>query len=132
MRNYIGSIQNKLWYQASFAVLAFLSAGMFLYEIFDKHLAREVIQNMDIFDFMIAWVFLVDFLLGVLLAPKKLRHIKTNWLDLVSAIPFSEGVFRAMRILRFTRLMRLIRAGNSSLNVQGGIVRLYRHQNPKK
>jgi voltage-gated potassium channel len=71
-----------------------------------------VLQNASL---AIWGVFIIDFLLKFLLAPKKLRFLKTNWLTVVSLLIPALRVFRLIRILRVLRGVRLIRVV-SSLN----------------
>jgi type II secretory pathway component PulF len=82
-------------------------------------------------DLGIAYVFLVDFVLGVYFAKHKLHHLKENWLDLLGSIPLSDGVFRAMRILRFVRLVRILRAAHAGLDVQDSIEMIRKNQKLK-
>lgn len=54
---------------------------------------------------VVIWVvFILDFLLRLTLAPKKIRYLRANWITIIAlALP-------ALRILRFGRLLRALRA----------------------
>jgi voltage-gated potassium channel len=60
-------------------------------------------------------VFVIDFLLKLILAPQKLRFLRSNWLTAVSLVIPAFRLFRILRILRLFRGIRLIRVV-SSLN----------------
>ena len=67
------------------------------------------IQNFfNIVDFIICMIFIADFFFFLLVSKNKWKYIKTNWFDLVSAIPFT-AVFRLLRVLRIVRIVRLLK-----------------------
>lgn len=70
---------------------------------------------LEIVSLSIWGLFIVDFLLKFILAPKKLRFLKVNWLTAISLLLPALRVFRLLRLLRVMRGMRLIRVV-SSLN----------------
>lgn len=115
----VHGIQDRLWYAALMGLLAFVSAGMLAYEVFSDTVTAEQVSFMTTLDLGIAYMFLTDYLAGFIVAPQKLHHFKHTWLDLLSSIPLSEGLFRAMRVLRFARLMRLVRAASIGMNLRG-------------
>ena len=101
----IGYLRDRLWYIIAIAVMAFVSAVMLLYEFYAPNADVILIEVFQDLDLAIAYIFLIDFSAGLYVAPKKIRHIRNNWLDLIGSIPFSDGFFRALRILRFSRLV---------------------------
>ncbi len=58
---------------------------------------------LEILSITIWIVFIIDFLLKVFLAPKKINFLKKNWLTVISLI------IPALRVVRFFRIARLIR-----------------------
>ncbi len=58
---------------------------------------------LEILSITIWIVFIIDFLLKVFLAPKKINFLKKNWLTIISLI------IPALRVVRFFRIARLIR-----------------------
>lgn len=126
VKNFIIELREKLWYIIVIAILAFISGGMLAYEFFGDNVPEKKLRLMNALDLVIAYIFLTDFSVGVYFAPKKWKHIKKNLLDLFGSIPFSNGLFQAMRILRFARLTRVLRAGNTLQNIEDGIVELYK------
>ncbi len=58
---------------------------------------------LEIISITIWIVFIIDFLLKLFLAPKKLTFLKKNWLTIISLI------IPALRVVRFFRIARLIR-----------------------
>ena len=56
----------------------------------------------------VIWIiFIIDFALRFLLAPKKLAYLKTNWLTAISLVV---PALRVIRIVRVVRILRLARA----------------------
>ncbi|MEX2145361.1 MAG: ion transporter [Candidatus Spechtbacterales bacterium] len=128
IQNAISILQGSILYQLLMALLALLSGGMLLYEFFGNNVSEETISLMDKLDLSIAYVFLTDFCVSVLFAGKKLLYIKQNWLDLISSIPLSDGLFRVLRIARFIRLVRLLRVANTGLNIEDSIKDIYKNR----
>ena len=69
--------------------------------------------------FVTVWIiFVADFLLELLLAPKKSFFLKANWLTIIALIVPAVRVFRVLRILRFTRglaLTKIVSTVNRSM-----------------
>ncbi|MBA9078388.1 ion transporter [Rufibacter quisquiliarum] len=62
---------------------------------------------LELVNYCIWGVFILDFLLRFVLAPEKLPFLKTNWLTLISlAVP----ALRVFRLARFVRVFRTVRA----------------------
>jgi voltage-gated potassium channel len=75
-------------------------------------LPDETSRLLNIIDFGICVVFLIDFAQRFTKAPNKLRFMRWGWIDLISSIPMLE-VMRYGRILRLIRLIRIVRAFKS-------------------
>lgn len=58
-------------------------------------------------------IFVADFLLELLLAPKKGFFLKANWLTIIALIVPAVRVFRILRIFRFARGLTLARIVSS-------------------
>jgi voltage-gated potassium channel len=73
------------------------------------------------------WViFIFDFLVKFLLAPHKLRFLKTNWLTAISLVIPALRVFRLLRILRLlkgVRLIKVVASLNRSMKSLGATMR---------
>ena len=54
-------------------------------------------------------IFIADFLIELLLAPKRIAFLKANWLTIIALIVPAIRVFRVLRILRFARGLALTR-----------------------
>lgn len=54
-------------------------------------------------------VFIFDFLLKFILAPQKLKFLKTNWLTAISLVIPALRVFRLLRVVRLLRGVRLVK-----------------------
>ena len=70
-------------------------------------LPSAVKQVLQIVDYGICMVFLVDFLRSLYLAPKKTRYfLRTGWLDLLGSLPS----LPLLRLLRIARILHSVRA----------------------
>ena len=54
-------------------------------------------------------IFILDFLIKFILAPVKLRFLKTNWLTAISLVIPALRIFRVLRLLRVIRGVRLVK-----------------------
>ena len=124
-------IQNRLWYIIVIAILAFASGFMFLYDYFGKDLSPLTIDLLYDLDLAIAFIFLADFCVSMFFSGRGLRYIPENLLDFLGSLPFSDGFFQVLRILRFTRLVRVLRGINTGLNVHDSIKKLREDQKKK-
>lgn len=118
----INYVRDQLWYILTIAFLAFLSGGMLLYEFYVPSANKYLIIFFQELDLAIAYIFLVDFFTGMYASrTSNLKYLRINFLDFLGSVPFSDGFFRSLRILRFTRLVRFLRAANTGLNIKGSI-----------
>lgn len=78
------------------------------------NLDPDVAAILNMVDFGVCMIFLVDFLVSFFTAPSKLAYMKWGWIDLLSSIPmFDAGrVGRVARILRVIRLLRALRSAS--------------------
>lgn len=91
-------------------ILAILSIGIVLYDIFGK-LTDSQRATVDRIDFAIAILFLVDWILSCYSSRDRQRFFRRNWYLLLAAIPFTDTLTQALRGLRVLRLLRILRAG---------------------
>lgn len=66
-------------------------------------------KTMEIVSLGIWVLFIIDFLLKLVLAPAKIRFLKTNWLTVISLLIPALRIFRAIRFIRLLRGLRGIR-----------------------
>jgi hypothetical protein len=124
LKKFILYIRNQLWYIITIAVLAFFAGGMLLYEFYAPSVSKDLLYTFQILDLVIAYIFLTDFLAGMYAAPEKnLVYLRRNWLDLLGSIPLHDTLFQTLRILRFTRLVRFLRAANTGINIRDSVKR---------
>lgn len=57
-------------------------------------------------------VFWLDFLLGIVIAPRKLDYLRSNWLTAVSLFLPALRLLRVFRVLRLLRAVRAVRSAN--------------------
>jgi voltage-gated potassium channel len=88
--------------------LALVSVGILIYE-FSATLTPAQYSLLDTIDVTIACIFLAEFCVKFVLAPSKLKYLKSDWWYLLAAIPVTTPVTQALRILRLFRLVRLYR-----------------------
>jgi len=104
----LADIRRKVWLDLAIVFLALLSVGLLVFEL-SQELLPEQVALIHTLDIVIALIFFGDFVLGISLASNKRKYFKQNWLDLLAAIPITEGVFRSFRALRILRLVQVIR-----------------------
>jgi voltage-gated potassium channel len=93
------------WLETPMLVLAFAWLGLLVVELLWG--ASALFETIGTAIWM---VFVVDFAIGLVLAPHKLAHLGRNWLAAVSLLVPALRVFRAGRVLR---VLRAARAGRS-------------------
>jgi len=95
-------------YHLFILVLTFLS--LFIMVALLLPLDDATIQLLQVYDFIICLVFLLDFALNLKRAPNWRTYFfdERGWLDLIGSIP-SLGLFRYTALLRLARLSRLAR-----------------------
>lgn len=112
LEQHVTSLQANLWYALVIAILAVVSILMLGYE-FSTWANPAIVTQTQRLDIVIACIFLADFFLGLLFntSMNTREYWKKNWLNLVSSIPITSDMIRALRILRILRAFRVIRAG---------------------
>ena len=90
--------------------LAIASIGLLAYEVFVSP-SQAIVDQIYRFDFVVAMLFLADFMAELYLAKNKKRYIKQNWFLLLASIPLVDSWTEILRGLRLLVLVRLIRAG---------------------
>jgi hypothetical protein len=116
IRDFVQKTQNGTVYQATLAVLALASTALLGYEFFGNPSLAEINIILALDD-ATAYLFLADFLIGVVFAQKKKLYLKQNWINLASSIPLNDATFRILRLLRIIRAVRVIRAANALVNM---------------
>lgn len=111
VRKLVTFLQGNLTYSIFLMILALVSSGLLLYEIFFlvEGEAKQVLILR--YDFIIACILFTDFTLGLSFNSKYTRvgYMRDNWLNLLSSLPISSDWARAMRILRVVRAYRVAR-----------------------
>ncbi|MFW6122899.1 MAG: ion transporter [Thermodesulfobacteriota bacterium] len=111
------------WLEAPMLVLAFLWLALLVVElIWGESPALDVAVT-------IIWVvFILDFGLEFILAPRKMAYLKSNWLTAVSMLIPALRLFRAFQVFRLLqlaragrglRLLRLVSSLNRGMNALG-------------
>lgn len=105
-------LQLNVTYSFIIALLALGSLAMLSYEFF-PNADLERISLFQKIDIGIAIIFLTDFFAGLAFntSVNRKKFFKQNWLNLISSIPVTSDITRALRILRIFRAFRVIRAG---------------------
>lgn len=83
-------------------------------------LSPEISRLLNIIDFAICFVFLIDFIVQFKRAENKLQFMKWGWIDLLASIPMVDA-FRAGRLLRLLRLLRIVKAFKSINKIIGHV-----------
>ncbi len=87
--------------------LAVISGILLLVVIFVP-VSVSVLTLIDRIDIIIACTFLVEFIVRFLFAEKKFYFFQTSWWELLAAIPVTNELTQALRLLRFLRIGRLL------------------------
>jgi len=93
-----------------------------VYVILELYLSSLIDYNqltkntVEIIDFIICMVFMIDFFFGLSIAINKWDYIKKNWIDFVSSIP-TIGFLRAGRVFKIFRILRVLRSAKYILIV---------------
>ena len=92
------------WLETPMFVLSFIWLALFIYEvIWNLSPLLETIGT-------VIWIiFVVDFAIKFILAPKKIEYLKSNWLTVIALLLPALRVFRIVRVFRFLRFARAAR-----------------------
>jgi len=113
-------------------MLAILSIASILYEHFIV-VSSFSSRIIEIFDEIVAIIFLLDFFLSLLKSSDRKQYIKHNWYLLLASIPFVDSWSELLRGLRLLKLVRLVRAGEHlTYTLQSTQRNLNLEQSPKK
>jgi voltage-gated potassium channel len=93
------------WLELPMLVLAFVWLALLVGElILGENLAFEVIGT-------IIWIiFILHFVVGLILAPRKSAYLRNNWLTALSLLVPALRIFRIFRVVRLLRLTRVARS----------------------
>ncbi len=129
LQRLVTELQENVWYALVIAFLAILSIALLAYE-FSPWADPTITPYTKRIDIIIAWIFLSDFFLGLILNRHltKRAYFKQNWLNLVSSIPVAEEAVRLLRILRIYRAYRVIRAATNFYFASSRVVRNSHHE----
>ncbi|PMB52776.1 potassium channel protein [Fischerella thermalis CCMEE 5201] len=96
--------QLEEWLEIPMLVLAFGWLALFMIElIWGLNSLLEVVSN------TIWIIFILDFLLELTLAPRKLSYLKRNWLTVFSLMLPALRIFRIFKLVRALRTVRSVR-----------------------
>jgi voltage-gated potassium channel len=95
-------------YELLLVLLSLASAILLVYEV-SAELLEEQATLIHTIDLMIAFIFLVDFIIGWVRAENKREYFKYNWFYLLAAIPITDEMSRSLRLVRVIRILRAVR-----------------------
>jgi voltage-gated potassium channel len=101
--------QLQNWLETPFLVLAFIWLGLFVVEMI-----WGVTPLLEMVSHVIWGAFIVEFVLGLLLAPAKLAFLRANWLKAIALALPALRVFRVVAVLRALRAARLARLASAT------------------
>jgi hypothetical protein len=101
-------ISNELIIELAMTSLVAVSLVFLGIDIFGHptHVQSFWIEHIDL---TIACIFLTEFMVRLIRAPKPLRFLTHNWYLLVAAIPISVPGTQVFRLLRLERVVRVVR-----------------------
>jgi voltage-gated potassium channel len=93
------------WLETPMLVLAFLWLALLILELIQGEIQLFLMVG------TIIWIiFILDFAVKLILAPKKLAYLKSNWLTAISLVVPALRIFRIFRALRLLRLASMGRS----------------------
>ncbi|MEO5580016.1 MAG: ion transporter [Gemmatimonadaceae bacterium] len=92
------------WLETPMLVLGFVWLGLLVLEF-----TRGLNASLTLLATVIWVVFIADFILRLVIAPRKTRYLKRNWLTALSLLVPALRAFRVVRVLRFLRFARAAR-----------------------
>lgn len=98
------------WLELPMLVLAFVWLALFVVEVI-----RGLTPFLEAVGTVVWALFLLDFAIGFLLAPFKLRFLRQNWL---SALALAAPALRIFRLARFFRIARVTRLAGASRSLR--------------
>jgi Ion transport protein len=111
VRTFVTSLQSGVWYTLLVIGLALMSVGFLVYE-WTPGARPDIIALGDTLDLYVAYVFLLDFLLGLAFNTSyrnSRQYWRDNWVNLLASIPVTSEVTHALRVLRVLRAVRVLR-----------------------
>lgn len=101
------------WYLAKeifLGILAVSSIGVVTYDWLGNP-ADSTRHVLNVIDFIIAILFLIDFVMEWVVSQNRTRFFTRNWFFLFAAIPLTDTIAETLRVIRVLRLIRVVRAG---------------------
>jgi voltage-gated potassium channel len=104
--NKLAAFHKSIWSEVLLSLLALMSVSLLVYE-----LSVDIVDATWLYqlDFVIASIFLADFLIGLYFSKDKKKYMKQNWYLIIASIPLPADLFQTLRALRLLRLLRIIR-----------------------
>ena len=96
--------QLENWLETPLLILGFVWLALLIYE-----LVWNLSPALELLGTIIWIIFILDFALKFILAPKKINYLKSNWLTALSLIVPTLRVFRIFRVFRILRAARAAR-----------------------
>lgn len=109
-----------------FSILAVLSLVLLAYEFFYSP-SKDIVHKISRFDFLVALLFLTDFLLQFFKAKNKRTFMRHNWYLLLASIPLVDSWTEALRALRILSLIRLVRASEHIKYATESVIKPNKH-----
>jgi hypothetical protein len=111
LKDVVTKVQSAVWYVALVVTLALSSLVFLVYELTSDPTV-VVIAWGERLDMMVAYVFLIDFFLGLFFNQAyttKKEYWKYNWPDFISSIPISSEITQFLRVLRIWRATKVLK-----------------------
>jgi type II secretory pathway component PulF len=107
----VTKVQSAVWYLTLVVALALFSFIFLLYELMGEPTVAIITLGERI-DTFVAYVFLTDFILGILFNrayKTKAEYWRFNWPDFISSIPISSEITQLLRVLRIWRAVKVLK-----------------------
>ncbi len=119
---------NSIAYEGTMAMLALVSVGLGIYDIFHTREEPGMIWR-DWLDLSIVAVFILDFIREARRRGSFRAYAREHWWEIPTLIPITSGIamqlegfplIRALRLVRFVRFLRLLRLAGLAGRVRSG------------
>lgn len=90
-------------------LLVLISFAFLGFEYFGQ-LNETQLKWVEVYEITLGCIFIADFVYELRLAADKWRYVRHNWFFLLAAIPLPSNLADALRLIRFLRIIRLVRA----------------------
>ena len=99
--------KENIWVDIAIVALAFSSVGLLVLELSVSLLPHQLTLMYSI-DAIITFIFLIDVLAGLIVAPSWKFYVRHHWVDILASIPLPHNMIQSLQLLRILRVVRVV------------------------